>query len=153
MITLIFNVLYFLKMRPNFDVWYQIKPNCWNIFMAVFIDLWPCLFTTKLSYTQVFKWGHSNTHVYNVKFLPGQASKLQVREDTPLQELPPFRGFWEMDLVCLPSPQVVLQDDHGLHWQSTGSKNKINIRKIETNKQRYLCNKLIAYISAFKIDG
>ena len=28
--------------------------------MAVFIDLWPCLFTTKLSYTQLFKWGHSN---------------------------------------------------------------------------------------------
>ena len=28
--------------------------------MAVFIDLWPCLFTTKLSYTQLFKWGDSN---------------------------------------------------------------------------------------------
>ena len=31
-------------------------------FMAIFIDLWPCLFTTKLSYTQLFKWGHSNDH-------------------------------------------------------------------------------------------
>ena len=28
--------------------------------MDVFIDLWPCLFTTKLSYAQLFKWGHSN---------------------------------------------------------------------------------------------
>ena len=46
MIPLIFNVLYFLKMRPNFDVRYQIKPNCNNIFMAIFIDLWPCLLTT-----------------------------------------------------------------------------------------------------------
>ena len=27
--------------------------------MAVFIDFWPCLFTTKLSYAQLFKWGHS----------------------------------------------------------------------------------------------
>jgi hypothetical protein len=34
-----------------------------------------------------------NTRDYNGKFSPGQASKLQVREDTPLQELPPFRGF------------------------------------------------------------
>ena len=59
MITLIFNVLYFLKMCPNFDVWYQIKPNCWKIFTAIFIDLWPCLFTTKFSYAQLFKWGHS----------------------------------------------------------------------------------------------
>ena len=24
----IFNVLYFLKLRPNFDILYQIKPNC-----------------------------------------------------------------------------------------------------------------------------
>ena len=42
-------------MRPNFDVPYQIKPNPWSIFMAVFIDLWPCLFTTKLNYAQLFK--------------------------------------------------------------------------------------------------
>ena len=27
--------------------------------MAVFIDIWPCLFTSKLSYAQLFKWGHS----------------------------------------------------------------------------------------------
>ena len=27
--------------------------------MAVFIDIWPCLFTTKLSYAQLFKRGHS----------------------------------------------------------------------------------------------
>ena len=45
-------------MCPNFDVWYQIKPNRQNISRAVFIDLWLCLFTTKLSYTQLFKWGH-----------------------------------------------------------------------------------------------
>ena len=29
--------------------------------MAIFIELWPCLFTTKLSYVQLFKWGHSTT--------------------------------------------------------------------------------------------
>ena len=34
-----------------------------------------------------------NTRDQNGKFLPWQASKLQVREDAPLQELPPFRGF------------------------------------------------------------
>jgi hypothetical protein len=28
--------------------------------MAVFIDFWPCLFASKLSYAQLFKWGHSN---------------------------------------------------------------------------------------------
>ena len=39
LITLIFNVLYFVKMRPNFDVQYQIKRNSQNIFIAVFIDL------------------------------------------------------------------------------------------------------------------
>ena len=27
--------------------------------MAVFVDLWPCSFTTKLSSAQFFKWGHS----------------------------------------------------------------------------------------------
>ena len=27
--------------------------------MAVFKDLWPCFITTKLSYAQLFKWGHS----------------------------------------------------------------------------------------------
>ena len=27
--------------------------------VVVFIDLWSCLFTTKLSYAQLFKWGHS----------------------------------------------------------------------------------------------
>ena len=31
--------------------------------MAVFIDLWPCLFTTKLSYAQLFKWGHSTLSI------------------------------------------------------------------------------------------
>ena len=44
-----------------FDLQFQIKPNRQNIFKAVFIDLWPCLFTTKLSYTQLFKWGHSRS--------------------------------------------------------------------------------------------
>ena len=37
------------------DLQFQIDPNIYNIFMAIFIDLWPCLFTTKLSYTQLFK--------------------------------------------------------------------------------------------------
>ena len=31
--------------------------------MAVFIDLWPYLFNTKLSYTQLFKWGHSTVYL------------------------------------------------------------------------------------------
>ena len=30
-----------------------------ELLMAVFIDLWPCLITTKLSFAQLFKWGHS----------------------------------------------------------------------------------------------
>ena len=35
----------------------------WPIYLGyslVFIGLWPCIFTTKLSYNQLFKWGHSN---------------------------------------------------------------------------------------------
>ena len=32
-------------MGPNFVLWVSIHPNPGNIFMAVFIDLWPCLFT------------------------------------------------------------------------------------------------------------
>ena len=80
--ALIFNVLYFLKMRPNFDVPYQIKPNSQNIFMAVFIDLWPCLFTTKLSYAQLFKRGHSNdfgrkARLY-IQSIPPCTCRLQV---------------------------------------------------------------------------
>ena len=50
-------------MCPNFDVRYQLKPNHYNNFMAVFIDLWPYLFTAKLSYPQLFKWGHSIKHL------------------------------------------------------------------------------------------
>ena len=42
-------------MSPNFDLHISIDLNPENIFMAVFIDLWPCLFTTKLSYAQLFK--------------------------------------------------------------------------------------------------
>ena len=32
--------------------------------MAISIDLWPCLLTTKLSYAQLFKWGHSKTPLH-----------------------------------------------------------------------------------------
>ena len=35
-----------------------LKQTSWKISRASFIDLWPCLFTTKLSYAQLFKWGH-----------------------------------------------------------------------------------------------
>ena len=40
-------------MFANFDLCYRIEPNPGNIFMVVFIDLWPCLFTTepKLSFS------------------------------------------------------------------------------------------------------
>ena len=41
LITLIFNELYLLKMRPNFDVRYQIKPN------------WPFSKTFGLAYSQL----------------------------------------------------------------------------------------------------
>ena len=47
-------------MRTKFEAQCQIKPNHLDIFTAIFIDLWPCLFTTKLSYAQLYKWGHSN---------------------------------------------------------------------------------------------
>ena len=50
-----FNVLYFVKMGLNFDV--RIKH-----FYGHFHNLWPCLFTIKISYTQLFKWGHSKSH-------------------------------------------------------------------------------------------
>ena len=32
-------------MGPNFDLRISIHPNPVNIYMAIFIDLWPCLFT------------------------------------------------------------------------------------------------------------
>ena len=35
------------------------KLNPRNIFIVPFIELLPCLFTTKLCYAQLFKWGHS----------------------------------------------------------------------------------------------
>ena len=37
--------------------------------MAVSIALWSCLFTTKLSYTQLFKWGHSTSTTGKGSFL------------------------------------------------------------------------------------
>ena len=37
-----------LKMGPNFDLRVSKHLNPENIFMAVFIDLWPCLFTNEL---------------------------------------------------------------------------------------------------------
>ena len=37
-----------------FDLQYSIHPNPGNIFMAVFIDLCPCLFTTELCKAQLF---------------------------------------------------------------------------------------------------
>ena len=33
--------------------------------MTFFIDLWPCLLTTKLSYSQKNKSGHANHHILN----------------------------------------------------------------------------------------
>ena len=36
--------------------------------MVVFMDLWSCLFTTKLSYAQLFKWGHSNHQLVSKNF-------------------------------------------------------------------------------------
>ena len=57
-ISQIFMILFSLKNTEM--VRYQIKPNSWKIFIAVFIDLWPCLFTTKLCYAQLLKWGHSS---------------------------------------------------------------------------------------------
>ena len=52
-----------------FDHQFQIKPNRQNIFNAVFIELWPCLFTTKLSYTQLFKWGHSKRDSFTTQLV------------------------------------------------------------------------------------
>ena len=34
--------------------------------MTVFIDLWSCFLTTKLSYAQLLKWGHS-TYIMSYK--------------------------------------------------------------------------------------
>ena len=36
--------------------------------MAVFIDLWPCLFTTRLSWALLFNQGHTSTYVVHSKF-------------------------------------------------------------------------------------
>ena len=47
---------------------YQIKPNIWNLFKVVLIELWPCLFTTKLSYAQLFKWVKLRTILFFLLF-------------------------------------------------------------------------------------
>ena len=59
LIPLIFLSTYFSKNVPEFWLWYQIEPNTCNIFKAVVIGLWSCLFTTKLCKAQLFKWGHT----------------------------------------------------------------------------------------------
>ena len=42
------------------------QTKTYNIFMAVFIDHWPWLLTTKLSYAQLYKWGHSKCMQWQV---------------------------------------------------------------------------------------
>jgi hypothetical protein len=63
----------------------------------IFIGLWPCLFTTKLSYAQLFKWGHSNLRERQFKcdFCDSSfAERKTLREHKsthiPIQERPVF---------------------------------------------------------------
>ena len=42
-----------LRKWKRFDIFQQVHLIAKNFFMVVFIDLWPCLFTTKLSYAQL----------------------------------------------------------------------------------------------------
>ena len=63
--------------------------------MAVFIDLWPCLFTTKLSYAQLFKWDTLKKYddivlvFYNV-----QIFKRTFLRDEPNHNIRHFRPFF-----------------------------------------------------------
>ena len=41
----------------KFDIFQQVELKAKNFFTGIFIDLWPCLFSTKLS-AKLFKWGH-----------------------------------------------------------------------------------------------
>ena len=52
----------FPKNGPKF--WHSIPNQAKSLeyFYSVFVDLCPCLYTTKLSYTQLFKWGHPSLY-------------------------------------------------------------------------------------------
>ena len=124
--------IFFAKIRLIFDIekwlWKSefcyIRPSLPNQakylepFMAVFIDLWPCLLTTKLRYAQLFKWGHSS---YLVRRMVHMAlwwiidDKKIFRTDDSEKYLWSFRGeqkegrgqkanfSWQQKRTCPPS--------------------------------------------------
>ena len=59
LITLIFNVVVFLKESPIFNLQFWNDRKAKNIFMDVFVVLWPYLFTTKLSCLKKNNFGHT----------------------------------------------------------------------------------------------
>ena len=59
----------------------------------IFIDLWSCLLTTKLSYAQLFKWGHSIAARGPAKGLPFIYANVQRGRATFLLGLAWFSPF------------------------------------------------------------
>ena len=91
-----------------------------TFFISVFKDLWPCLLTTKFSYAQLFKWGHSNVLCMHIKqslcwflcFFQGMIDISGKREQhvvkcpscseaTPIRNAPPGRKYVRCPCNCL----------------------------------------------------
>ena len=105
-------------------------------FMSVFIDHWPCLFTTKLSYVQLFNWGHSNTGnkidwyfgviYYRLTHILFLCTYLQTKLENSLRRLKndvftavlqywnlvEYVMHWRFFLALSPKPELIIEGDH-----------------------------------------
>ena len=83
--------------------------------MAIFIDIWPCLFTTKLSYAQLCKWGNSKMSWYNIALTNSKAEVTLTR----------IVHWYSRTIVDTTFTQIRLTDNcrdiiiagHAQHWK------------------------------------
>ena len=97
LITLIFNVLYFLNMRSNFDVRYQIKPNCLNIFIAVFGLAFSPLNSATLRCSSVVTLRYLHyyyVYICNNNFDFPSGLQVTMRRSWPLHHIEEGNPFW-----------------------------------------------------------
>ena len=109
--------------------------------MAIFIVLWPCLFTTKLSCLQKNKWGHANqeqrTNISRRQELLYKCItyvQADIKDSTYFRfwvKYRPMDFFWRLEgsalqmfcllksqtNVCKPSPQTTSSDFHRFNLQ------------------------------------
>ena len=103
-------VLYLLHVGPNYKIRYHIKLNCQNIFMAVFIELWPLYSSLNLA-----KINHSSevTLLWNFKYggfqKAGFLNKIHIFILTPspsfaLLGLKQNNNDFELPSIVVPHP-------------------------------------------------